>query len=922
MGLWYSKDTGMSLTAYSDADHGGCQDTRRIVLDNALVPLEKRVEIGKCNMRINPEKTQKEPTYQVFLDTLALTTCYPAFLITADIDKKRFTLNVEVFREIFWICPNLLNQEIDALHSDEEIVSFIRELGHKGDIKSITKVVVDQMYQPLRTFDAIIKKCLSGKITVYGALLPEVMPNQKMQDSPAYKTYLAFATGATSPKKARKFKKPASPLRKRTLVTIEEEEPEPVKKVVPSKKSSRKQSIGVQIQDTPGVSVSKKKVSTTKDKSKGIDLLSEAAYLRRLKPVCDTHIMETSIETRKGYESWGDSGDEANVQGDDEDVQDSNDDPQQANDERTDFENQETNDDEEETDNEFVHTPEDYLYGDFNVRVLDVVQDDEGEEDADMINVAHVQVEQTQEQTTGVQEESGAEMAMGSMLDINVQHEAPRSSILLTIHVSVILKHTVFNPSEIVTTTLATTITSLLSSLFPNLQQSTPIPTPTTTEATTLTFVVPESETLSALHKRITNIKKDVKELKDVDNSTTVIATIKSEIPNAVKEYLGSSLDDALHKVIQRYFADVIKEHSIPAEIVERLRQQYVPQKSIEDIREIKMDHARKQQVPKETITSSDTTALEEFDQKTTSFNTMTKSKSFNKSPKHRALYHALMESILEDEDVMDKGKSPATSLKSSKSGKSIKDQVVKPIFVQDSDNAEHDDVDYAYMPMDQEKDLGNTDEQPNDEAVPKNDWYKKSKSDTSPDPNPEWNKGKSVDDGPEQSWLNDMAKDTKPPLIFDELMHTPIDFFAFAMNRLKIDNLTKELLVGPVYNLLKGTCKSYVDLDYTTEECYRALSEQLDWNNPEGHCCLYDLTKPIPVQISSQGRQIIPADFFFNNDLEYLRGGSNDKKYTASTTRSKAARYELKGIEEMVPNLWSPVKVVYDRYALLGISH
>ncbi|GKG51548.1 hypothetical protein Tco_0541932, partial [Tanacetum coccineum] len=31
---------------------------------------------------------------------------------------------------------------------------------------------------------------------VYGALLPEGMTNQQMQDSPAYKTYLAFATGA------------------------------------------------------------------------------------------------------------------------------------------------------------------------------------------------------------------------------------------------------------------------------------------------------------------------------------------------------------------------------------------------------------------------------------------------------------------------------------------------------------------------------------------------------------------------------------------------------------------------------------------------------------------------------------------------------------------------------------------------------
>ncbi|GJX20342.1 hypothetical protein Tco_0223019 [Tanacetum coccineum] len=162
------------------------------------------------------------------------------------------------------------------------------------------------------------------------------------------------------------------------------------------------------------------------------------------------------------------------------------------------------------------------------------------------------------------------------------------------------------------------------------------------------------------------------------------------------------------------------------------------------------------------------------------------------------------------------KGKSPTISSKSSKSSKSAKDQVEEPIFVQD--------FDYDDMPRDQGEVLGKTVVQPNDEAVHKNDWYKKSSSDTSHDP--EWNEGKSVDDEPEQSWLNDMAKVTKPPLTFDELMHTPIDFSAFVMNRLKIDNLTKEILVGLAYNLLKGTCKSFVELDYTMEECYHALSE------------------------------------------------------------------------------------------------
>ncbi|GKA91915.1 hypothetical protein Tco_0813840 [Tanacetum coccineum] len=35
MGLWYSKDTGMSMIAYADADHAGCQDTRRSTLGSA-----------------------------------------------------------------------------------------------------------------------------------------------------------------------------------------------------------------------------------------------------------------------------------------------------------------------------------------------------------------------------------------------------------------------------------------------------------------------------------------------------------------------------------------------------------------------------------------------------------------------------------------------------------------------------------------------------------------------------------------------------------------------------------------------------------------------------------------------------------------------------------------------------------------------
>ncbi|GKD77213.1 hypothetical protein Tco_1339834, partial [Tanacetum coccineum] len=68
-----------------------------------------------------------------------------------------------------------------------------------------------------------------------------------------------------------------------------------------------------------------------------------------------------------------------------------------------------------------------------------------------------------------------------------------------------------------------------------------------------------------------------------------------------------------------------------------------------------------------------------------------------------------------------------------------------------------------------------------------------------------------------------------KDPLTFHELMATPIDFSKFAKNRLKLDKITKADLVGLVYELLKGTCQSSIELESNMEECYKALTDQLD---------------------------------------------------------------------------------------------
>ncbi|GJV50838.1 hypothetical protein Tco_1446579 [Tanacetum coccineum] len=58
-----------------------------------------------------------------------------------------------------------IGQDFDALPTNEEIVSFLRDLGHIGEIHSLNDVVVDQMHQPWRIFVALINRSLSRKTT-------------------------------------------------------------------------------------------------------------------------------------------------------------------------------------------------------------------------------------------------------------------------------------------------------------------------------------------------------------------------------------------------------------------------------------------------------------------------------------------------------------------------------------------------------------------------------------------------------------------------------------------------------------------------------------------------------------------------------------------------------------------------------------
>ncbi|GKC21539.1 hypothetical protein Tco_1023689 [Tanacetum coccineum] len=60
--------------------------------------------------------------------------------------------------------------EFEELPFEEEILTFLRDLGHSGEIKVITDVNFNKLHQPWRSFAAVISKCLIGKSTGYDSL--------------------------------------------------------------------------------------------------------------------------------------------------------------------------------------------------------------------------------------------------------------------------------------------------------------------------------------------------------------------------------------------------------------------------------------------------------------------------------------------------------------------------------------------------------------------------------------------------------------------------------------------------------------------------------------------------------------------------------------------------------------------------------
>nr|GEU62120.1 hypothetical protein [Tanacetum cinerariifolium] len=904
---------------------------RKIQLLDQKAGYEKHVSgNAKTSDRGGRRVMVKEETFQVVIDLIKNCTCFKSFTTTVDVleifikqlwytikkvqgtdsyefllANKKCTVNAEVFRTIVDICPRVKGVDFTDGPDDDIPLTFLIDLGYKGPLYKHTNMFVDHMHQPWRTLEAIINKCLSGKTTskdyqYYGLPIPKTMLTEAIKQSESFQMFIKYSTGQICPKKSRgkgsQEKKTANDSQENVDVSKESElEQEPTKKKTYSKRrfakkvtmsaddniisddpdaalklaksisktkaeeakkarqvhatharivtefvpeSAKKKSCGsrsksVVIQDT--LSAPKFKPATSKTKLKGAPSLTLKEQevediMQVLKgskkkskrqpgtrgsnkgtgskprvPDKSTDVSATSSEgtgikpgvldeekdiTKENVIlEWGDEQHNEHSDDDNDDIikddKDGNADDE-GDDHISDTQDADDEDVKTESDEEDIYKYKIHVRKDEDEEMINAEVDDYDKGDEEITDAAKADAEKTSEEVKDDPKKTELPPSSSSLfvsLEVKIQYEVPhtQSPSMLNVPVFVISEPTIPTPvQESPSTAFATTLPPLSQSTTPSVPQqtTTSIPTlPTTIDPQTIKTVVPESNALTIVELRVAKLEKDVSKVRDV-----------------FQKELKKHTADPIQKYSLQQFFESSKKYTSTVNLEQG------SEKSGSETLQIKREQDEKQQKLKFTIKSTDKATLEEYDLKSTLYQSMHANKSFNRNPANHRLYHALIKELIEDENAIDKGVADT-----------VKDHKRK-----------HDD-----------------DEDDDDE-----------------DPPAGQNQGKKT-----------KRRRTKESM------------------SCKNPSSIKETPKGKALTKGSKTGKSA-----STKEPVEEPIAEVVMDDAEGDRYTFDLSKPFPLQ-GPPGHRTVSADYFSNNDLEYLKTFDPEVTYTSSIRKTKATR-------------------------------
>ncbi|GJZ56665.1 hypothetical protein Tco_0612159 [Tanacetum coccineum] len=540
------------------------EEIQQAAREEAWVPKADRVKISTTNMRIDRTMTQKEETYQVVLDIIKNTTFYKAFLASADLIWEDFSYQID-------------NSQLK-----------------KALPSGLYTIKDDDVLSQMKFFR------IGEDFQEYGPAIPKTMLTKGIKQTETYQTIIKYSTGLIPLKKSTgkgsQGQKSAITPKPASVEVSDESEPEPTRRKSGSKRMSKKK---VSISANDNI-IPEPDVALELGKSMSLDEATEEEEARQVHATHEWIATESDPKParRRPSEEESEYYEEETVDKEIEWLTTDEKEEKKDNDEDDRSIDNEKNDDDEETNDEFVHGDE-YVHDNVDnemkdAEVIDTKRDDQKTTDAEKAEVEKIEEVKGENKKSELPPTSSSlfvsfrfgnqflghsldiylirtlkdtiDAKINSLLDIQIQQEVPhiQSPSILSVYVSVILEPTILLPIPeipIVTSEITHPPLYSVSTITPVLQQtSTPIPTPPiTTEAPPITIVL---DPLHAIAQRVYVLEKDVQELRQVDYSTVLAESIRSHVPPAVKEYLRSSLGDALQKVLRKHTEELIKQSS------------------------------------------------------------------------------------------------------------------------------------------------------------------------------------------------------------------------------------------------------------------------------------------------------------------------------------------------------------------------
>nr|GEV97449.1 hypothetical protein [Tanacetum cinerariifolium] len=864
---------------------------QQVAMDEALVPHVQRLRIRRSNFHLLSDIKSKESTLQ--LEFWATATIHH-HAIRLKMDNKKHIINLESFRDMLHICPRVHGQSFAEPPFKEEILTFIHFIGHSAAMRMLTDVKhknskkSNEMYYP-RFTKVIIHHFMSKDPSIprrnkFGALLPIELTNEEIRNSNAYKEYYAIAIGAAPPK-------PKASVRK-TTSSFDTSITPPTTTADPRLTTSAK-----------GKQVAKA------SKAKSLSALSEVAMTeaQKLKLVTKRSMQQMHISQASG--SGADEGTGSIPRDDEKDDEEAGGDDEQEYDE--DEYDEETRD--EESFDPILKTTEN--------------SNDEGNGEVGLgLNVGREEGHDEEEEEDKLYRDININQGRG----IKATLEVKDSHVTLTLVNLDGHQQSSSVSSQFVTSMLNRTLDVASSTINQNL---------------------PYFGSLFGFDNRLRTLEANFSEFMQ----TNQFAGAASAIPRIVHRYMDQRMNEIVHVAVQLQFdkirEEAQKENDEFLNTIYENMQKIIKEQVKEQVKVLvskilpRIEQTVNEQLESKVLTQSSHSSktsyaivanLSEMELKKILIEKMEGNKSIQRSDEQRNLYKALVDSYESDKIILDTYRETVT-LKRRRDDDANKDE--EPFAGPDRGSKRRrkgKEPESASAPMETatrsagRSTQGSKSRQASAsksafaEEPMQTTFQMEEPSHLEFDIDRDWNKTVSATHGSIQLWISKLLKRSNSRSSFNELMDTPLDFSNSLINRLKADTLTPELLAGPTYELMKGSCKSLIELESHLEEVFKTTTDQLGRVNPEGQQYPHNMLKPLPLIPNNCGRRVIPFEHFINNDLEYLRGGASSRKYTTSITKTKVADYgHIKWIEDLVPRkMWIEEPIGYEKHALWEISH